>query len=161
MWNKRTLKFSVLLGLAFTVDGCGWTENNRFAVHPVSGSVSVDGMMESGVRLAFHPQDEELISSHIFPRATTNASGSFRLSTYAVDDGVPAGEYLVTASWCPTDSSDPEDTHPDDGPAAKERLAEEFTDPETTPLRVKIHAGSNQIGPLEIRLRRAEKKKGK
>lgn len=130
----------------------GCSRSDRLAVHPVSGTVLVDGKQASGVELRFHPMAEAAVSAAIFPRATTDRAGCYQLSTYRPGDGIPEGDYRVTASWQVLDTADSEEQHPDIAADAVERLAARFTDPATTPLRARVARGKNQIATFDLEL---------
>lgn len=139
--------------------GCTNRTPGRFEVYPVEGNVAVEGKPARGVWLNLHPLNDHLISGHVFPRTRTDASGFFRFTTYESNDGIPLGDYLVTATWQPVSSSDPENAHPDE--LDFEHLAHEFTDPERTPLRITVRPGSNHLGTLELSLAKVERQKRK
>lgn len=127
--------------------GCGNSEE-RVDVYPVRGSVLVGGKPTAGVQLRFHPADA---TDQIFPRAATDDSGSFQLGTYESQDGIPAGEYAVTASWKQIDAGGEDiEMHPDEMADAEEKLDVAVTDPMTTPLKVTIGESDNQLEPFNI-----------
>ena len=131
--------------IMMSVAGCGGEE--RVSVYPVQGSVTVSGKPASGVALQFHPKSNQ---HQIFPRTVTAEDGSFRMTTYKRNDGIPAGDYVVTASWRQVDTSEEMETHPDELSLADELLDETVTDPATTPLRVTVTDGPNVLPPFEI-----------
>jgi|GEM_PF-405632 len=137
--------FTILATVCFA--GCGSSEE-RVDVHPVRGSVLVGGPPTAGVKLQFHPTDA---TDQIFPRATTDALGEFQLSTYKPEDGIPAGEYVVTASWKQIDAGGEDiEMHPDEMADAEEKLDVAVTDPVTTPLKVTVAENENQLEPFNI-----------
>ena len=129
--------FSTALALAVgLLPGC--SREDRPAVQPVCGRLVVGGLPAAHARLALHPADRR---AGPFPVAVTGPDGTFRLMTYSVDDGAPAGEYVVTLSW-------PNDSIPIDecgDPNAHDRLAGYYLDPARSPLRVTIRPGPNNI----------------
>ena len=74
------------------------------------------------------------------PRADgfTAADGTVTLSTYAANDGVPAGEYVVTVEWR-------KPLYNEDGQPGPNHLPDLYAKPNTTPLRAAIKAGRNTI----------------
>lgn len=146
----------LLIGLISAFAGC--VGEARVDVHPVQGSVNVMGKPTGGVALQFHPANA---AHQIFPRAVTAADGTFHLSTYEPNDGIPEGDYVVTASWRLVDSTDDMEMHPDELSLAEESLDAAVTDPETSPLRVTIVSGSNSLPPFEINLASTDKNRPK
>ena len=144
----------VVLSFALSL-GCGDSES-RTPVYPVRGTVSVAGRAVAGVHLQFHPVNAE---HQIFPRAVTDANGAFELSTYGVNDGVPPGDYVVTASWKQMDGSGDAESHPDEMTSAEGLLDAAFTDPERAELRITVVAGENDLAPFTVGI--ANKKSGK
>lgn len=147
-----------IVGLA--ASGCGAGEE-RIEVHPVSGSVVVGGAPAVGVKVVFHPEIEAA-SQFVFPRTKSDQHGKFVLSTYEPGDGVPAGQYVVTASWKSSDSSNSDEVHPDELSSGDEKLDVLFTDPDRSPLHALVEEGDNQLAPFELKLaskRRRKKRK--
>lgn len=149
---ERFLWCNVVLAVVFAT-GCGNSEP-RVDVFPVSGSVIVAGQPSAGVKLQFHPSDA---TNQIFPRATTDESGAFQLGTYEPTDGVPPGDYVVTASWKQFDAGGEDvELHPDELSDVEEKLDLAVTDPATSPLKVTIVAGDNALEPFSISLAPAD-----
>ncbi len=71
--------------------------------------------------------------------------GRFRLSTGGTFDGAPAGSYAVTIIYL-----SPE-TKVDDQNAGPDLLKGKYRAAATTPLRVEIKAGDNELDPFELR----------
>ncbi len=149
-WRWRRAVFAgVLVSLSMVlVLGCGDSES-QIPVYPVRGSVSVAGRAVGGVHLQFHPVNSE---HQIFPRAVTDQDGKFELSTYAENDGIPAGDYVVTASWKQLEPTEDAESHPDELTSAEELLDAVFTDPERSGLSVTVVAGRNDLTPFVIGL---------
>src|SRR5262249_36217051 len=81
------------------VTGCSANaETPRKPVHPVRGSIFVDGQPAADAFVLFHPvSDPDRYPTKAFGRV--GKDGSFRLSTYDTGDGAPAGDYAVTITW--------------------------------------------------------------
>lgn len=73
---------------------------DKKATFAVSGKVLLAGQPLPGVTVVFHPSDDAGAKA---TRAygKTDASGSFKLSTYVAGDGAPAGRYSVTVHGDP------------------------------------------------------------
>ena len=138
---------SCLIVAFFLLSGCarpGAKPTDRAALHPVSGTLTVNGIPAADAMIAFHP----LIASDpatARPVALTDANGAFQLMTHVPGDGAPAGEYAVTVVW--PDRSIPLDECL--GDLAHDRLRERYADPAKTPWRIEVVAGNNDVS-LEI-----------
>jgi len=78
------------------------------------------------------------------PGAQVKRNGSFQLSTYASYDGAPAGRYAVTIVYpSPEKKVDGENAGPD-------LLRGRYGDAKTTPLRVEIKEGTNEMEPFNL-----------
>jgi hypothetical protein len=67
-------------------------------VYPVTGQILVAGRPAAGAVVQFHPQDQPGKDAPV-PVGHVAPDGRFRLTTYAQDDGAPAGRYAVTVFW--------------------------------------------------------------
>ena len=79
----------------------------------------------------------------LVPFAVADPDGSFRLTTYLVADGAPAGEYVVTVTW-PADPAGG-----DDAPGA-DRLKNAHADTTTSKLRASVRPGDNRLDPFHL-----------
>lgn len=144
-WSQCRPVFLSALGLLLS--GCS-SEPERVPVFAASGRVTVNGAPAAGVALALHPAES---NPHPEVRAfgTSDAFGSFTLSTYGAADGAPEGAYTVTASWrkplpLAPDSDDAVELGPEQVPAV-------YHSPATSSLKVAIAAGpGNDLGVLQI-----------
>ena len=117
--------------------GCG--DHPQFAVYPVKGRLMVGNKPAAGASLAFHAIDPRIVCR---PVAQTGPDGTFRLMTYAVDDGAPTGEYVVTIFWrddSPADQCEGYDLIKHD------RLFGVYFDRTKSPLRATVQPGSNDL----------------
>jgi len=124
----------MLVGLLVIATGCG---DGRVKCYPVSGSVTVKGKPAEGAELVFHPDAGDTAAPR--PTAVVGPDGTFKLTTYAVGDGAPAGGYKVTVRWLP----------PRKGPGAPDgpdRLNGKYATPATTKLTATVAAP----GPVEL-----------
>ena len=88
-------KVSSVLGLFFVglILGCG----SDFTVVPVSGTVSMDGEPEQGIKVIFMPLPlEENPSPGPFSTAITDENGAFVLKTRRGKTGAIVGHHLVS-----------------------------------------------------------------
>ena len=79
--------FALLLPLALI--GCGGTSNPP--TEPVSGTVTLDGSPYEGAVITFVPDD----SANRAAVATSQADGTYSLTTFASGDGAQIGTYKV------------------------------------------------------------------
>lgn len=104
MWIRPSL-FLVFAVELFLIAGCGGsTAPRKRATVPVQGEVLIDGKPPSGVMVVAVPiagiVDEEMDGEFSTAHAGgTDTSGTFMLSTYSTNDGVPAGEYGLLFHW--------------------------------------------------------------
>jgi len=134
--------------------GCG---PHRLATVPARGTVRVDGKPVAGVQVVFHPaaaDDTRFLK--LRPTARTAADGSFTVGTYAMADGAPAGDYVITAEWFAggPETSTPATDDPEAVAAGNaievDRLGGRFANPETSPLKASIGRLSSSIPPLDL-----------
>jgi hypothetical protein len=148
----------LLLLLSLLVTSCG---KSRFkSVSPVTGRVLVNGEPAEGVTVYFHSLDDpgdELVR----PWAVTDANGSFIVTTYKVEDGLPAGSYAVSLIWAPTGSPRGSIARNKklaplfkNGPPARgiagNKLPARYSKAETSGIKVQIAAGKNVLPPFEL-----------
>jgi hypothetical protein len=119
-------------------DEDGVTVTNRRPTHPVRGQVFFEGSPAPGAAVTFHLLNPETKRFSHAGDALAESDGIFTLSTYAADDGAPAGEYAVTVA-CPNPPLDAE------GKPGPNLLPERYGKPETTPLRVTVKPGVNDV----------------
>jgi len=109
-------------------------------VHAVVGHVAVGKTIPAGAQLVFHPVNGELPDMAV-PRATVKDDGSFTVSTFGAHDGAPEGEYIVTIQWFRMSK---------DGAPGPNVLPRTYSAPASSPLRVAVQPGRNQLEPLVI-----------
>jgi hypothetical protein len=95
--------FVGLLTVALSA-GCGAKSRpeikGKLPLFPVTGKLMLDSQPMAGATILFHPTQEfPAGAAKQRPRAMVDTDGTFHVSTYANDDGAPAGEYKVTVSW--------------------------------------------------------------
>jgi hypothetical protein len=138
MARLRVASAALMLALA---GGCGREE--RTPVFPVRGQVVYAGKPAVRARVAFHRLDATGTQSER-PNALVAEDGIFRLSTRRAYDGAPAGEYAVTITWpSPSKKEDGFDAGPD-------VFNNRYADPKTTPFRVRVKEGENELGPFVV-----------
>jgi predicted small lipoprotein YifL len=129
---------ALLVGLA----GC---RDAPPATYPVTGRLTIRGQPVAGADLWFFESDGRA-PGMARPYATTDADGRFRLSTYGMNDGAPAGEYRVAVSWKGPLRGIP----PDQRDAMPELLPPRFSDASTSGIRVQIEPEENTLAPIDL-----------
>jgi hypothetical protein len=155
----RRLASPVALLVLLTVAGCGGRETGyRFDVHPVSGTVQLGGKPLPGAIVRFHAKDPAKVTvpagqegPPVMLTTETNPDGTFAMSTYLADDGIPAGDYTVTvAVGLAADEPSVEDG---DGPRRAPRRAApaaRYRSPETSPLTATVKPGEANRFAFEL-----------
>lgn len=109
-------------------------------VHPVLGRITVGSVVPSGAQVVFHPVGRQLPDQAV-PRATVGADGAFLLSTFGTDDGAPEGDYVVTIQWFRIGK---------DGAPGPNVLPVRYARPDSSPLKVAVDAGRNELPVFAI-----------
>lgn len=125
------------LTLALTLlAGCG---DGRPPVYPVTGSVTYKGKPAGGAVVMLVPAGGGAYS----PTGTVGPDGGFRLTTFAPDDGAPAGDYTVLVTWRPAKKSslDP------DGP---DKLGNRYANAATSKLSATVEAKPTDLPPIAL-----------
>jgi hypothetical protein len=109
----------------------------------------VGGKPAQGVSVVLNPiEGSPAAKKGIAPSGTSDESGSFVISTYAQDDGAPAGEYKVTLQWMRTE---PEANGPPAGfSAPRDKFEGRFRNPAVSTWSTKIEEGNNVLEHLTI-----------
>jgi hypothetical protein len=128
--------------------GCGKGKGRRPVV-PVRGKAyaKVQGKLQpaKSAQLLFYIQNDQGEPLPMVPLATVEDDGTFQPSTYTAGDGLPVGEYKVTATWQKTEVSMGRKR-----PYGPDLLGGKYRDPKTTPLRAKVTAEG--LEPAEFAL---------
>jgi hypothetical protein len=136
--------------VTFAVLGAAGCDNGRKPVYPVRGTLTdADGKPMRGAIVTFCPA-ASVLDNDGKPAGFCDDEGNFSLTTYANDDGAPAGDYVVTLEWrVATDTP----TRPRKPPP--DRLNGRFSNPAGSPLRATIVKGKNVV-ELKLPLREKE-----
>lgn len=143
MTSIRTMAVLAFLSLPFV--SCSSSE----ALHPVEGTVLLNGEPLGGAVVAFHPEGNADVRVE-YPIGSTKLDGTFTLTT-GQKPGARAGKYLVTI-MCPVSAKtkgggmsmasqfDTED-----------RLSGAYSDLSKSQLRAEIKPGPNQLEPFKLK----------
>lgn len=130
---------SLLLMLAPWAKG-----NHEIETVPVSGQVFFEGQHAFGAFVTLHPIGGKPSLKEFRPSGYVQPSGQVKFSTVKSQDGVPAGEYLVTVQWNKLVKNG-EDASP--GPNI---LPQRYLLPTTSGLKVKVELGQTELPPLKL-----------
>lgn len=133
-------RWSVLLLLLMA--GCSSTPG-RPACYPVKGTVQFQQQPLEEAQVTLHP-----VSGTITPLPTgiTNRDGTFSITTWAANDGAPAGDYKVTVVWKQLVQQGEEKIR-----NGKNLLPAIYADPLRTPLKCSITTDANP--PLQLTIK--------
>lgn len=127
--------------------GCKKNEYPRVDVHPVRGSVQLQGRPVGGARIVLHPLEET--GTDLRPRAVTAADGTFAVTTFEEHDGAPVGRYQVTISWRQPTEKEAE-LKEEDQDQAPERLPVRYQQPRNSGIEIRVQAGANELEPFKL-----------
>lgn len=111
------------------------TERKVEPTYPVRGYVGANGARLAGAAVGFHRATPKARNPYaLVGDGRTDADGAFAVSTYAKNDGLPAGEYRVTIR-----------------PAGKaDAVDAKYAKPETSPLRVVVRPGEAAVFTFDL-----------
>jgi hypothetical protein len=136
---KRTLLVPLMCLCLVSCDGNKYGEYPPF---PVSGQILVNEKPAEHATVLFHLQGYNGEKT-LLPQGMTDADGRFTLTTYAMNDGAPAGDYLVTVTWPPLGKGIR---------SGEDRLGGKFAKAESSGLTAHVDKGKNELKPFELQL---------
>jgi hypothetical protein len=126
-------------GIALTVAVVTLSTNRApCPLYPLSGRLVIGKVIPAGAQVSLLPKSAPLPDDAV-PRAIVREDGSFIFGTFAKEDGVPAGEYVVLVQWFRVSS---------DGSGGANVLPANYASPATSPLSVTVTEGTNP--PLQF-----------
>jgi hypothetical protein len=140
--RPRLLAFLLLGGLACSSSNTD--TGDRKPVYPVRGQVLFDKKPARGAFVLFVPVNEPMEIKDPRPGGHVDADGNFRLSTYGVDDGAPAGDYIVLITWEGGITPDGREEPPD-------KLLGRYSDPSQPRLKATVKPEPNELSPFHLR----------
>jgi hypothetical protein len=135
----------IVLFVALLAAGCG---DGRPPVYPAGGKVTVKGEPAAGALVVFHPRDPGR-ENDPKPVATVRDDGTFTLTTFAAEDGAPAGEYGITVVWNQKAKEKKFSLGDEGGGAGQDRLGGRYGDPRKPQITVTVTAS----GPNDFDLK--------
>jgi hypothetical protein len=127
--------------VALFLSSCG--DAGRRTVYPAYGRVLFEGQPVPNAQVILHPLTSDDKDHPVRPTGRVGADGSVTLTTYTAGDGAPEGEYAVTVDL----RRRPPDA---EGDVTQSVLPARYLKPETSPLRVQIKKGTNELAPFEL-----------
>src|SRR5262249_54568095 len=125
--------------LVLAASGCGVKDEGP-PVYPVRGQVLFRGTPAAGADVFLHPADGGDPRAAPHPHGKADARGQFRLTRRRLDDGAPAGGYVVTIFWAAAENVE----EPSD------RLQGRYQSPKASKLRVQVKPGDNDLPPFNL-----------
>jgi hypothetical protein len=125
----RTMKrLPLILSICLSTASCS---NKGLPLYPVHGRVLLDGKPMVGAMIILHPVGDVGLNG-LKPRALADADGWFKVYTYAIGDGAPAGQYAVTVQ--PKKPKQPNTTAKSKGAKKQVRANEKASNPDAAPV---------------------------
>jgi hypothetical protein len=127
----------------------------RVPVYPVEGSVAYRGKPAVEAVITLIPEKQEKGQPYYAPRGEVGEDGSFKLTTYTLNDGAPAGKYKVTILWAPKSEA----ARVAAGLSRKAKADEEekdvfdgkYANPDASTLTAEIKADTNKLEPFNLK----------
>ena len=117
-------------------------------VVPVEGKVLHRGKPVAGAVVFLVPAADGAADDAVRPRGVTGPDGTFRLTTYAQDDGAPPADYAVSVRCPPPQSAS-------DGPLGvgppRDMFRGRYSNPRTSGLQVSITPDTTQLRPFDLK----------
>lgn len=149
MRRRSTFVGAVLLLAGIGLVGCG---DGRPKAVPAGGTVRYKGKeIPVGALVVFHPTDaarEKQIGGKPFGKVKED--GTFKLTTYASEDGAPEGEYGVTVEWRASTEEGKFQLSSEGSAAPPNKLQGRFSDPNKPFTKVTVKAGGDNNFAFEV-----------
>jgi hypothetical protein len=143
--SRGTRRRFLLIGLSLALL-CGLAcSSGKRKLYPVRGKVLCEGEPAEDAIVTLHALDASQPMAQV-PSGRVKADGSFALGTYEPNDGAPPGEYKVIIIWLPPDALariSPTGRLPN-------KLPDLYSDAKTTPLKIQVAEGPNDLPPYDL-----------
>ncbi|HEY2841112.1 MAG TPA: hypothetical protein VGJ26_18295, partial [Pirellulales bacterium] len=125
------------------VAGCGKSEV-KVPVVPVTGSIKVGKEIPVGAQILLHAKGHTLPAG-VSPSGRVAEDGTFKVSIYGANEGVPAGDYVATVQWFKIVKGEGGTIS---GPNV---IPPKFCNPATSPILVTVKSEPTELAPILIR----------
>jgi hypothetical protein len=134
----RFVRAFALIVFVSSLPACG---NNRDWPdrYPTKVKVIYEGKPPVGATIVLTPAGKIGNPSVIPSTGAVAEDGTVTFSTYTLNDGVPAGEYVVSAFWA------------DGSGRSSKQLPAKYLDPATSDHKVRIEKNVNDLGTIELK----------
>jgi hypothetical protein len=136
----------MLVACLAALAACPGCKPNRKEVYPVRGRVLFNGKPTARALVTFHPVGESG-NDAVHPSGEVDAQGNFTLTSYTTGDGAPEGEYQVTVVWWLAAKA----PGAGDETYTRNYLPERYGQVRTSPLRVRVVPGENELPVFELK----------
>lgn len=138
--NSSNYLPKALLALAPAIlffSGCA---EKRVEVFPALGKVAFQGRPPVGATVVLHPVNAQ--NDDFAPTGVVKEDGTYAITSYDPDDGAPQGDYVATIEWYRFDKKL--------GGVGPNVLPRKYASWKSSPIKVSISSGQNQIQPITI-----------
>ena len=122
--------------------------------YKVTGKVLVNGQPAAGAMVVLSPAGNPQTMDKK-PLAMTKDDGSFSLNTFTDDDGVVAGDYLVTITWPAKPKAAGGQMSlgggEDERASALDQLRGKYSDPKASGLKATVKAEATELPPFDLK----------
>jgi hypothetical protein len=139
----RGFTVCALLSTSLVFAGCESKDSGseKLPTEPARGIVKYKGKPVAKASVGFQSLDGKVSAW-----GKTDGVGSFTLSTYGEEDGIPPGKYRVTVAADNTEEIEPGVLAPEPEEGWKSPIPEKYADPETTDILIEV----TQAGPNDF-----------
>ena len=120
--------------------GCSQKPSWQVEVHPAKGTCWINGEPAHRAKMIWFSKNGPIDKRETIPHAIVQEDGTFQVTTYEENDGVPEGEYDVILYWL---------DNPWEAKAA-DRLRGRYGKPESPLKTITIVPGENELEPIDL-----------
>jgi hypothetical protein len=122
-------------------------------LYPVTAQIYVDGRPAAGALVVLHPVNDSGPAA-IRPSGYVDDGGNVKLmsfvtATRGTGEGAPAGEYIVTIAWFPTDVKEYLSKHPNT--AVPDKLKGRYSQPDKSALRATVQPQPTTLPRIDLK----------
>jgi hypothetical protein len=141
--TQMQIGFVLFAAIGSLQTGCG---SRAHEVVRVQLKVTIEGKPPVGATVMLHPLDAQSLGKRK-PTGTVGEDGAVRFSTFKQNDGVPAGEYVVTVVLY----REERDENLGKIVRGDDQINEKFGDPNNANApRIKVERGKKSYAPIDL-----------